>query len=173
MALKTDYKEDILASGNTKRKYNMITNDDGTVSFEDVTDYEQTGDTFGAADINNTNTEIQNLDYKFEESLKVIFNNYRVLSIVNIDITGTFPSTSASSQLFNLTGGLPAVTGARYALVIAQVCLPDRYAICFNCAVVSVGAGGAKITQQVAALGKSEYAGKKADIPCTVVYFGN
>lgn len=39
MVLKTNYKEDVLAASNTKRKYNMITNDDGTVSFEDVTEY--------------------------------------------------------------------------------------------------------------------------------------
>ncbi len=52
MALKTNYKEDVLAASNTKRKYNMITNDDGTVSFEDVTEYQQTGDNFGAGDVN-------------------------------------------------------------------------------------------------------------------------
>lgn len=52
MALKTNYKEDVLATSNTKRKYNMITNDDGTVSFEDVTEYQQTGDNFGAGDVN-------------------------------------------------------------------------------------------------------------------------
>ena len=52
MALKTNYKEDVLAASSTKRKYNMITNDDGTVSFEDVTEYQQTGDNFGAGDVN-------------------------------------------------------------------------------------------------------------------------
>ena len=60
MALKTNYKEDILNTAvNTKRKYNMINNSDGTVSFEDVTVYTQLGDTFGAADINNTNSRIE------------------------------------------------------------------------------------------------------------------
>lgn len=60
MALKTNYKEDILNTAvNTKRKYNMINNSDGTVSFEDVTAYTQVGDTFGAADINNTNSRIE------------------------------------------------------------------------------------------------------------------
>ena len=37
----------------------MIQNDDGTVSFEDVTEYTQTGDSFGAKDINETNTEVE------------------------------------------------------------------------------------------------------------------
>lgn len=53
MALKENYIDDILdTSKNTKRKYNMITNADGTVSFEDVTEYSQNGDSFGSADIN-------------------------------------------------------------------------------------------------------------------------
>ena len=54
--LKTDYKNDELdTSINDRRKYNLLTNADGTVSFEDVTAYQQTGDTFGAQDINETN----------------------------------------------------------------------------------------------------------------------
>ena len=57
MSLKTDYKDDILAVGNL-RKYQMIQNDDGTVSFQDVTQYEQTGDVFGAGDINKTNQAV-------------------------------------------------------------------------------------------------------------------
>lgn len=53
MALKENYKDDILdASQNTRRKYKMIQNADGTVSFEDVTSYSQNGDNFSAADIN-------------------------------------------------------------------------------------------------------------------------
>lgn len=51
--LKEDYKDDILDfTINQNRKYRMISNSDGTVSFEDVTQYEQFGDTFGASDVN-------------------------------------------------------------------------------------------------------------------------
>lgn len=57
--LKTNYKDDVLdTSVNEKRKFNMIQNSDGTVSFEDVTEYTQTGDSFGAADINATNAAV-------------------------------------------------------------------------------------------------------------------
>lgn len=57
--LKTNYKDDVLdTSKNEKRKYRMIQNEDGTVSFEDVTEYTQQGDAFGAADINATNAKI-------------------------------------------------------------------------------------------------------------------
>lgn len=56
MALKTDYKDDILNTDvNTKRKYNLIENDDGTYSLEDVTVYKQIGDTYSASDVNETN----------------------------------------------------------------------------------------------------------------------
>ena len=57
--LKTNYKDDVLdTSKNEKRKFRMIQNDDGTVSFDDATEYAQQGDDFGAADINATNAKI-------------------------------------------------------------------------------------------------------------------
>lgn len=57
--LKTNYKDDVLdTSKNEKRKFRMIQNDDGTVSFDDATEYTQQGDAFGAADINATNAKI-------------------------------------------------------------------------------------------------------------------
>ncbi len=59
MALKTNYKDDILdLTQNTQRKYRMITNDDDTVSFEDVTEYSQVGDSFGGADVNAITTVV-------------------------------------------------------------------------------------------------------------------
>lgn len=64
MGLRTDYKDDILdTSVNEKRKYNLITNSDGTVSLEDVTEYSQVGDSFGSADINRANEEINRMSY--------------------------------------------------------------------------------------------------------------
>lgn len=53
--LKTNYK-DYVASGD--RKYNIAANADGSSSITDVTTYTQTGDTFGASDINATNTAV-------------------------------------------------------------------------------------------------------------------
>lgn len=56
MALKTNYKDDVLSSSmNGRRKYQMIDNDDGTVSFEDKTEYDQEGDVIKAEDINEAN----------------------------------------------------------------------------------------------------------------------
>lgn len=57
--LKTNYK-DYVASGD--RKYNIAANADGSSSITDVTTYTQTGDTFGASDINATNTAVNALN---------------------------------------------------------------------------------------------------------------
>jgi hypothetical protein len=59
--LPVNFKDDILKENmNGKRRFNMIQNGDGTVSFEDVTEYTQVGSTFGAAQINATNTAVNN-----------------------------------------------------------------------------------------------------------------
>ena len=80
--LKTNYKDDVLdTSKNEKRKFRMIQNDDGTVSFEDATEYTQQGDNFGAADINATNAKIneqsQSLTYIYQSILGL--NNAEML----------------------------------------------------------------------------------------------
>lgn len=59
MALPTNYKDDVLGDAmGGKRRYRMIENSDGTVSFEDVTEYTQLGSNFGARQINETNEEV-------------------------------------------------------------------------------------------------------------------
>lgn len=57
--LPTNFVDDILApSMGRKRKYRIIDNGDDTYSFEDVTDYTQTGSEFGAGQINATNQAV-------------------------------------------------------------------------------------------------------------------
>ena len=59
ITLPTNYRDDILnSSAEGKRKYVMSYNQDGTVSFEDVTVYDQVGSDFGAGDINTANEAI-------------------------------------------------------------------------------------------------------------------
>ena len=66
--LKTNYVDDVLdSSKNQLRKYQQIQNDDGTVSFVDVTEYSTTGTSFGAKDINDTNAAVNELN----ESMKM------------------------------------------------------------------------------------------------------
>ena len=61
--LKTNYVDDVLdSSKNQLRKYQQIQNDDGTVSFVDVTEYSTTGTSFGAKDINDTNAAVNEIN---------------------------------------------------------------------------------------------------------------
>lgn len=57
--LPTNYKDDVLATSmGKKRRYNLIQNDDGTISLEDATEYTQLGDNYGAAQLNATNQAV-------------------------------------------------------------------------------------------------------------------
>lgn len=66
--LKTNYKDDVLVSGQ-QRKYNMIQNSDGTVSFVDVSSYAQYGDVLTADDFNQTNAAVNALNGKTSGSI--------------------------------------------------------------------------------------------------------
>lgn len=60
--LRTDFKDDVInTTASSKRRYNMITNSDGTISLEDVTTYVQVGDNYGAAEINKANASVNGL----------------------------------------------------------------------------------------------------------------
>ena len=54
-ALRTDYQDDVFEGS---RKYTMVNNSDGTVSFVDQTNYLQVGDSYGASEINEQNAAI-------------------------------------------------------------------------------------------------------------------
>lgn len=58
--LVTKYKDDKFKG---RREYEMIQNDNGTWSFEDVTNYEETGTSVGAADFNEINDFLLNKVY--------------------------------------------------------------------------------------------------------------
>lgn len=77
--LKTSYTDDVLdTSKNTKRKYNIIQNEDGTVSFEDVTEYLQIGDVFSGGDLNKTNAAINNNTKNISELNSKIVTYYKL-----------------------------------------------------------------------------------------------
>lgn len=61
--MKTDYKNDILAeSMNELRRYEMINNDDRTVSLRDVSEYTQKGDRVTAGVMNSIGTHIEDIE---------------------------------------------------------------------------------------------------------------
>lgn len=75
--LKTNYVDDVLdTTKNQLRKYQQIQNDDGTVSFVDVTEYTQVGTSFGAKDINDTNAAINDVNGKLNEYPSKLSQDY-------------------------------------------------------------------------------------------------
>jgi hypothetical protein len=83
--LKINYVDDVLdVTKNQLRKYHQIQNDDGTVSFIDVTEYTQVGTSFGAKDINDTNAAINDVNGKLDTVTE---------AIVHDNITGIFTYT--------------------------------------------------------------------------------
>ena len=97
MALKENYKDDILdVSVNTKRKYRMTENTDGTISLEDETVYTQEGDSFGASDlnamahaINNTSSDAEHTSYDNTESGLQATNVQDAVDEINDNLTQT------------------------------------------------------------------------------------
>ena len=84
MALATDFKDDVLADSEQRRRYRIIENDDGTISLEDVTEYSQTGSKFGALEVNQERQAINEL---YQNKI-----NYS-------DIINTLSSTDANKPL--------------------------------------------------------------------------
>lgn len=70
--MKTDWKEDklSLAMGG-KRKYQIYENADGTVSFNDATEYDQVGDEFGASQLNEIGTEMNTMHSETQSAMEV------------------------------------------------------------------------------------------------------
>lgn len=86
--LKTSYTEDQLdISKNTKRKYNVTKNPDGTESFDDVTEYTVVGDKFGAGDINATNAAVNNINDRMEIIRKTLAAGATSITISDSRIT--------------------------------------------------------------------------------------
>lgn len=88
--LSTNFKDDILASSNAKRKYQITYNDDGTISLDDVTQYSQTGSEYGAKEVNEERTAINNIDER------------RIVTLDEIDLVteeGYFVDAKAVAEL--------------------------------------------------------------------------
>lgn len=107
MALNTNYKDDVFSG---QRKYSQTTNGDGTVSFTDETQYSQVGDTFGAAQVNEQNTHINNLDDKAFMS-----DNSAMTDIADGDYFPIY-DTSASARKKTLWSNIKAVLTNVFAI---------------------------------------------------------
>lgn len=154
--LKTNYVDDVLdTTKNQLRKYQQIQNDDGTVSFVDVTEYTQVGTSFGAKDINDTNAAINDVNGKLSvryntdtDTVQILYNGTWVdwksgeqtdiplfisgQGSVNTDISGGFTKTSDNyTGNVNLNAIVMSTTNATntsgsYSVVIGSGKLIDR-----------------------------------------------
>lgn len=71
--LPVNFKDDVIdTSVSDKRRYNLITNSDGTTSLEDVTTYEQIGSNFGAEQVNQTNGAVNELIDTMDEVVEKV-----------------------------------------------------------------------------------------------------
>lgn len=115
--LSVDFKDDILASSNPKRKYQLIHNSDGTVSLEDVTVYQQNGSNFGAKEVNEERTAINKI------------NNDRIVSLDEIDLVnqpGFFVDALAVKEL-NSTFRVVQFQTGQYTDTEYEIPLPDGW----------------------------------------------
>jgi len=151
MALKENYKDDILdVSVNTKRKYRMTENSDGTVSLDDETVYTQEGDSFGASDmnamahaINNTSSDAEHTSYDNTTSGLQATNVQDAVDEINDNLAQT-PITVGGETLstiddklnyliegkdfsnvgvggVNRSGTIPATPGHQYIIACGEV----------------------------------------------------
>ena len=98
--LPTNFMDDILnESMNGKRRWTITPNDDGTYTLEDATTYDQIGNTFGQAQVNEMNKAIN----ESVDQARVI-DDYKTLAAVNQN--GFVPGAKPVAQLISDLGGL-------------------------------------------------------------------
>lgn len=140
--LSTDFKDDILASQNSKRKYTQVNNADGTVSFQDSTAYSQVGSSYGAKEVNEEREAINN-----------VYAN-KLVSLDEIDLVteeGYFVDAKAVKELnskttYELT---PIWTNPTYSITrIGNVIYIDYYCL-VNGGVGGMAFGIAKLPSEI------------------------
>ena len=93
--LPTNFMDDILnESMNGKRRWTITQNDDGTYTLEDATTYDQLGNTFGQAQVNEMNKAIN----ESVDQARVI-DDYKTLAAVNQN--GFVPGAKPVAQLIS------------------------------------------------------------------------
>ena len=110
--LPVNFKDDILAASNAKRKYQQTFNSDGSVSLEDVTVYTQKGSDFGASQVNQTNGAVNNI---YDE---------RILDLEELELVtepGFFVDAQAAKEAYDeLNGKLQAVPKVKSGLITLE-----------------------------------------------------
>ena len=99
--LPTNFMDDILnESMNGKRRWTITQNNDGTYTLEDATTYDQLGNTFGQAQVNEMNKAIN----ESVDQARVI-DDYKTLAAVNQE--GFVPGAKPVAQLISDLSAVP------------------------------------------------------------------
>lgn len=121
MSLPTNFKDDVFASGTTRRKYNMITNNDGTVSFEDVTEYTQNGDNFGAAQINATNKAVNDISDNIIDDSTTLLNNTKEGKVAGaLSVKSLYEDIATNDKMYVCARARTTFDGAGAAIEATQ-----------------------------------------------------
>lgn len=136
--LKTNYVDDVLdTTKNQLRKYQQIQNDDGTVSFVDVTEYTKVGTPFGAKDINDTNAAINDVNGKLIQIEKISFAKNASVTTQNSKIATMYTATqrciviiSAVQQIENVSPKETIIYHSNHSSYIRNVGLTTATLCC-------------------------------------------
>lgn len=110
MNLKVDYKNDKFSG---KRKYVLTENPDKTISLDDVTQYQETGDIFSADDINLTNKAVnENHSQITENEKKIKSSNEEIEKIKKIRYATLNAASWSASSPFTQTVVVNGITEA-------------------------------------------------------------
>lgn len=121
--LKTNYVDDKLdVTKNQIRKYRQIQNDDGTVSFVDVTEYTQVGTSFGAKDINDTNAAINEVTSNLALKAKKYYSHS----------DGMFTVDRAYNAGLVDTGQPPALESTMWLILAQRISVSDSCVLLGN-----------------------------------------
>lgn len=117
--LKTDYKDDVLnTDANVNRKFSIVRSNgtvvEQNVELRETTAFKQTGDSFGAKDINATNTAINDVTSKLQ-NLQIGGRNY----LVGSNVKANSPNQSAIASISDINSlnqnlGKPITLSIRY-----------------------------------------------------------
>lgn len=158
MALKTDYKDEVLSSSQPYRTYNIVDSGGSTlysgVRINRADTPQQEGTKFGASDINTTNAAINTNTAKNKEqdnSIDILQND-----VSNIKKDVLLWSGSKNGYVINITLNS---TPLQFKWVIIE-CVNDgdnHYAICPVINYESIANGMALITYKILTIGKLVY----------------
>lgn len=122
--LPVNFQDDVLDTAvNEKRQYNLIDNENGTKSLEDVTVYSKVGSNFGAEQINQTNTAVNrlidntsNVDNTRDSEKSVLYaNNAGHADMADSATHATTADSSTNSESSSYAETAKSATNANHA----------------------------------------------------------